>query len=116
MWIALGVLCLIAAIVCALCTDKVEVGKNFTRLLAFLLAFYGYWYVASEIHGFDLTVHSSFWKWAVPVSLGVCALVSLILLLKNWKDETEEVMKTGFLTVAVVVLSVLARFCLSHVK
>lgn len=114
MWTALGVACLVIAIVCALCTDKVEVGKNFTRLLAFLLGLYGYGYVASEFHVLSLTVHSSFLRWAVPGVLGVCALVSLILLLMHWKDEAEDVMKSGLLTLAVVGFSVLARICLSH--
>lgn len=113
-WTVGGVVCLILAIVCALCTDKVEVGKNFTRLLAFLLVFYGYWYVASDIHGLDITVHAQFWKWAVPITLGICVLVSLIKLLTKWKDETEEVMKSGVYTLLAVLFSVLARICFSR--
>ncbi|MGB6483833.1 MAG: hypothetical protein WBE86_10150 [Candidatus Acidiferrales bacterium] len=114
LWPALGVGCLIVAIVLAWTAKELEVGENLARLLALLLACFGYWYVTSEIHVFSFTVHLTAFKWAVPIVLGVCVFVSVVKIFTNWKDESKRVVKGSSRMLAVVILCAVARFCLSR--
>lgn len=115
MWPLLGVVCLLIALGLAWTLEEATVGENVTRLVGFLLASFGYWYVTSEIHQFDFTVRLTFFRWAVPIALGAMVLVSLVGIFKNWKDEAGDVIKkNGVRMFAVVFLCALARFLLSR--
>jgi len=109
-----GVVSLLAAIYLAWTAKEAKVGENVTRLLGFLLALFGYWYVTSQIHGFDFTVRLTFFRWAVPIALGAGVLVSIVMILKNWRDEAEFVAKNAPRLTLVVILCVLARYLLSR--
>ena len=114
MWATLGAVCLVVAIVLAWKTKEAKVGENVARLLGFLLAFFGYWYVTSQIPGFDFTVRLTFFRWAVPIALGAGVLVSIVMTLRNWRDEAEFVAKNAPRMTAVVILCVVARYLLSR--
>ena len=114
LWPALGVVLLIVAVVLAWTAKELEVGENLARLLALLLACFGYWYVTSEINGFSFTVRLPFFKWAVPIVLGVCIFISVVMIFANWKDESKRVIKGSWRMLAVVAFCVAARFCLSR--
>jgi hypothetical protein len=47
LWSALGVVSLLAAIGLAWTVKEVKVGENVARLVGFILAFSGYWYVTA---------------------------------------------------------------------
>ncbi len=114
LWPVLGAGFLLYAVVLAWRTKELEVGENLARLLAFLLACFGYWYVTSEIHVLSFTVRLTAFKWAVPIVLGVCVFVSVVKIFTNWKDESKRVIKGSSRMLAVVILCAVARFCLSR--
>jgi hypothetical protein len=114
MWPTLGMVSVILAIGLAWTLKEAKVGENVTRLLGFLIAFFGYWYVTSEIHGFDFTVRLTFFRWAVPILLGAGVVISVAMIFKNWRNEAQFVSKNAPRMFYVVILCVLARYFLSR--